>query len=140
MVNANRLIAKYEDSIRDNYAIVSSSMKGLHANAFFDLVTLSGINRNELAEVVFGISLKTMLRYKQDKKKLTPRSSETALKLFALYKQGIAVFGSTEAFNRWLSKPAFGLGNQIPMNLLNTATGIDLIREELTRIEFGNLA
>jgi uncharacterized protein (DUF2384 family) len=71
---------------------------------------------------------------------LNPRNSELILKLILLYKKGIEIFGNTESFNNWVSKPSFGLGSIVPYSLLNTTTGIDLIFEELVRIEFGDLA
>jgi uncharacterized protein (DUF2384 family) len=39
-----------------------------------------------------------------------------------------------------MAEPAFGLGNLVPGNLLDTITGIELITEELTRIAYGDLA
>ncbi len=140
MVNNQDLFSKYEKTIKDNYSIVMNSMKGVNAKMFFDLAMLTGMNKNRLAEDIFQISIKTINRYKEDKKKLNPRNSELILKLLVLYKKGVEIFASIDSFNRWLNKPAFGLGNQIPYKLMNTSTGIDLIFEELVRIEFGDLA
>ena len=50
------------------------------------------------------------------------------------------MFGSIEEFNKWIAEPAFGLGNKTPQDLLDTITGIELVGEELTRIEYGDLA
>lgn len=140
MTASQNVFNKYENSIKDNFAIVAGVMVGLNIHAFWDLVTVSGLNKEELAEDIVGISLKTIQEYEEGEKKLNPRDSEIVLKMLALYKKGIEVFGEIGSFNRWLLKPAFGLGNQIPYSLLNTATGIDLIFEELTRIEYGDLA
>lgn len=137
---SQKLLAKYENTIKDDYAIVMNSLNGVKANVFYDLVTISGLNKNQLAEDVFEISLKTINRYKQDKKRLNARNSEIVLKLLALYKKGIEVFGELEDFNKWLTKRAFGLGDKIPYKMMNTSTGIDLIFEELVRIEYGDLA
>jgi len=140
MVNSQKLLSKYKDSIKDDYSIVTNSVSGVSADTFFDLVIITGLNKNQLAKNIFEISLKTINRYKQEKKKLSPRNSELILKLLALYKKGIEVFGKLESFNNWLMKPAFGIGNKTPFSLMNTSTGIDLIFEELIRIESGDLA
>ncbi len=140
MMNQERILSKYENSIKDNISIVNHSMKGLSTAVFFDFVEISGINKNQLAEEIFEISLKTINRYKQDQKKFNPRNSELLLKLLALYKKGIFVFGQLSGFKQWLLKPAFGLGGKIPYELMITGTGIDLILEELIRIEYGDLA
>jgi uncharacterized protein (DUF2384 family) len=45
-----------------------------------------------------------------------------------------------EEFNRWLRKPAHGLGGRIPEQLLNYISGIELVSRELTRIEYGDFS
>lgn len=66
--------------------------------------------------------------------------SEQLLQLLALYKKGGELFGNSEAFNQWLNQPAFGTGGLIPFDLLYTPGGINLVMEELLRIEYGALA
>ncbi len=139
-MTAAKVLSKYKSSINSDLSIVRSANQGVNSIIFTELVEISGINRNFLAEEVFDVSLKTMLRYQKEKKKLNPRNSEIALKLLNLLNKGMEIFGSIDTFISWLNKPAFGLGEQIPLKLLNTNTGIDLIEEELTRIAFGALA
>jgi len=50
------------------------------------------------------------------------------------------LFGSAEAFHDWLHVSAYGLGNQVPVEMMDTITGIGLIEEELIRIAYGDLA
>ena len=138
--NTIELISKYQARIKDPLAIVNSSRKGVKVNAFFDLAIITGFKKDKLADDLLGISIKTLMRYRQDEKKLSPQSSEMVLKLIALYQKGVALFSEIKYFNNWLNKPAFGLGMQIPYDLINTSTGIDLIFEELLRIEHGDLA
>lgn len=134
------LLLQYENMVKSKYTIVQESMQGAKPQLFYDLVQLSGIEKNRLAEDVFHLSLKTIQRYKKEKKALSPRHSELALNLILLYSKGKEVFGELSSFHRWLKKPAFGLGGSIPFSFMNTITGIELIYEELTRIEFGDLA
>ncbi len=133
------IFLKYDHSIRDLFTIVVEAKKGINARAFFDVVSISGLDRNKLAGLM-NVSLKTLLRYKQQNKKLSATKSERVLKLIALYKKGNDVFGDAAAFRRWLEKPAYGLGEMTPMELMHTSGGIDLIREELSRIETGDVA
>lgn len=104
------------------------------------MVQLSGVEKKLFAEEVFDLSFKTIQRYSKEKKDFGARHTELALKLVFLYMKGKEVFGNLESFNRWLRKPAYGLNKKIPYNLINTVTGIDLINDELLRIEFGDLA
>ena len=137
---ATKIFDKYGSMIEDSIAIVKNSKKGIDPNIFFDLVVLADVKKESLADDVLGISLKTILRYAQEGKPLLPRYAESALKVIALYKKGVEIFGDKDQFNRWLQKPAFGLDGQVPYTLLGMTTGIDLVLEELIRIEFGALA
>jgi putative toxin-antitoxin system antitoxin component (TIGR02293 family) len=49
----------------------------------------------------------------------------------------VEVFEDLEKAKRWLKSPNYALGNQIPLNLLDTTEGIELVRDTLTRIEYG---
>jgi putative toxin-antitoxin system antitoxin component (TIGR02293 family) len=137
--NYSTLFSHYAKNIRDLRNIVLSANKGIQAKAFFDVASVSGIEKNQLAGIL-NVSLKSLIRYKQQNKKLSPGKSERVLKLIALYKKGQEIFSDVFEFRKWLEEPAYGLGNMIPIELLHTSGGIDLIMEELTRIEFGDLA
>jgi len=103
-------------------------------------IKTSSLPNKLIAEKVFEISTKTLYTYRQSGKKLPVRLNEQILKLEELYKKGIELFGSANEFNKWLKSESFGLGNTKPVNLLNSITGIDLVYEELVRIEFGATA
>jgi len=139
-MTAAKVISKYKSAINNDLSIVKSSNAGVSSKIFTELVEMSGISKRFLAEEVFDISLKTMMRYQKDNKKLNPRNSEIALKLMNLFRKGIEIFGTMISFMSWLNKEAYGLGDKLPITLMNTITGIDLIEEELIRIEFGALA
>ena len=133
------IIGTYSANTSNSLTIVTNAARGVNVNAFFDFITLSGYNKEEAANL-FNVSLKTFMRYKKENKNLAPLYGEMVLKLIALYKLGIDVFGNVPSFNNWLKKENFGLGNIIPKNLMNISGGIDLITEELENIKYGNLA
>lgn len=133
-------LGKYHRVISDDYSIMIKANEGISSMIFDDILEMSGIPKSVLAEQIFDMSVKTMFRYKRDNKTLSPRLSETALKVVNLLHKGLEVFGEIQSFRNWLNKPAYGLGDRVPLKLLNTNTGIDLIGEELLRIEHGVLA
>jgi putative toxin-antitoxin system antitoxin component (TIGR02293 family) len=57
-----------------------------------------------------------------------------------LYEYGIEVFGDRDNFNIWLNSRSIALGGRSPKELLDTKFGIDLVKDELGRIEHGVLA
>ncbi|MBU1101976.1 MAG: DUF2384 domain-containing protein [Bacteroidetes bacterium] len=135
----NEIMYQYGVSDLDKVALISRADEGLLSNSFFDLAEVSGIKREELAGFL-NISLKTLLRYSKEKKRLNSINSEQILKIFSLYHKGEEVFGGIETFNKWLRKPAYGLGDRIPYELLTTISGIELIYNELAAIEYGDFS
>jgi|GEM_PF-5475187 len=101
---------------------------------------LTKLPQKVLATHVFEVSEKTFMNYKKSDGTFSDHTAELIVKLKELYKKGELLFGDVNEFNNWLAEPAFGLGDLVPKNIMNTVTGIDLILEELVRIEFGATA
>ena len=133
------ILSKYEKSFSNSIALVADSKKGLHAQAVFDFISLSQFSF-PVIEKVLNKTIKTFTSYKKSQTNLDSTISEKLLKIFSLYDKGAVVFGNIEEFNKWIAVPSFGLGNRIPRDLLDTITGIELVYDELTRIEYGDLA
>jgi len=133
------VVLKYHANEESAFSMVNKAQRGLPVSAFSDLIEISGLANEELAGLL-DLSYKTIQRYQKDGKKLNAQNSEQLLKMISLYQKAEEIFGDLEYFNRWLRKPSVGLGNQKPLSFLQTFGGIDLIREELLRIEHGALA
>lgn len=115
-------------------------LKEESARIFQELIALTKLPLKFLAENVFEVTPKTFAKYRDEKIIMPSRISELAFKLKQLYQAGIEIFGSPQGFNSWLHEESYGLGNHKPDELLNTSIGIDLVFEELKRIEFGATA
>lgn len=84
-----------------------------------------------------GISLRTF-KAKPKSAALSFRVSEKVLALEELYKIGLDVFDSDKSsFQDWLKCKIPALDNNIPSDLLTSILGIDIVKEELLRIEHG---
>ncbi|MGZ3871456.1 MAG: type II RES/Xre toxin-antitoxin system antitoxin [Mucilaginibacter sp.] len=129
----------YKPFYTDDISLLTQSKKGLNAKAALDFLSLSGFTQDEFQET-FKTTVKTIQNHVTRELTLDAALSEKLLKSFALFDKGAEVFGSAGNFHQWLNTPAYGLGNQLPLNLMDTITGIQLIEEELIRIEFGDLA
>ena len=132
------LLIKYGQSIDNPMVAVMMAHKGMPSSSFNDVSRLFG-RQERLAELL-NVSVKTMQRYQKEDKILNPINSEMILTIIALFKLGLEVFGLKKAFINWLDKPAFGLGDIRPFDLMKTSDGIDLVKDELIRIEYGDLA
>ena len=129
----------YYNSVRQQIITGLNSNEKAH-EILGRFLKISSLPNKFLAEKIFEISTKTLYSYRHSWKKLPVRMNEHILKLEELYKKGLELFEYPEEFNRWLNSECIGLGNARPIDLLNTITGIDLIFEELIRIEFGATA
>ncbi|WP_316820200.1 antitoxin Xre/MbcA/ParS toxin-binding domain-containing protein [Pedobacter gandavensis] len=139
IVAETELIAPYQSLYHDSISLLKNSKSGLSAKAALDFLSLSGFSRDEFQDT-FKTNVKTIQNYVSNSSKLDAALSEKLLKSFSLFEKGIEIFGSAKAFHHWLNTPAYGLGNQIPFDLMDTFTGIILIEEELIRIAYGDLA
>lgn len=139
ITTVSEIIKTYKVNVNSNIDIAIKANQGIDAHSFFEMAKVTGYTKDELAKVL-STSVKTFSRYEKENKKLGPLRSELILKIMALFQKGIDLFGELTHFKNWLAKPAFGLGNQQPFDLIQTSTGIDLVLDELTRIEYGDLA
>ena len=135
----NEQAVVYQSLYANPISLLNSSKKGLDAKAALDFINLSGFTQEQFQDT-FKTTIKTIQNYTRLNLKLDAALSEKLLKAFALFEKGIELFGSAEAFNDWLHVSAYGLGNQVPVEMMDTITGIGLIEEELIRIAYGDLA
>ena len=137
--NSTKVYKQYSSYIRQEESNILSEPEAIYATAFDDMISVSSYDKNFAADLL-DVSYKTVARYKKDKKKFSPLQSEYILKTIVLFNKGNQAFGNKESFNRWLDKPAFGLGNRIPRTFISTVGGINFIIDELNRIVRGDLA
>lgn len=131
----------YEDDFRavdltDDYALVTTAHQGIGIHYFDQLLEASGIQKALLASLV-GVDPRTIDNYRKNGKRFDILEGEQLLKLGRLFFFGEEVFESMEDFRKWLEVESVGLGNIKPVMLLNTSTGVDLVYDELRRIEEG---
>jgi len=135
----DRVYKQYSSYIQQDESNILSEPEAIYATAFNDMITVADYDKDFAADLL-DVSYKTVTRYQKEKKKLSPLQSEYVLKTIVLFNKGNQVFGDKESFNRWLDKPAYGLGNRIPRAFITTVGGINFIIDELNRIAHGDLA
>jgi putative toxin-antitoxin system antitoxin component (TIGR02293 family) len=128
-------------SLDDSQALTLIQLirRGLHYSKFHDLYTEAAFSLSEWSKILH-ISERTMQRYETENKTFDPVQSEKIIQIAMLHKYGISVFGNSENFHTWLYAKNIALGGISPKDLLDSSFGIDLIKDELGRIEHGVLA
>lgn len=138
-VEASQELLAFDAVVQDPFSLVMAARQGILAKIAFEVADVLQLHLNQMADILHTTT-KTLHNYRLTKKKLNPAHSEQTLKLLALQIKGKEVFGNATTFRRWLEKPAYGLDEQAPLDLLETSGGIDLVMEEIERIAYGDLA
>jgi putative toxin-antitoxin system antitoxin component (TIGR02293 family) len=82
------------------------------------------------------ITQSTYSSKKKDRKLLDSPSTEKFLRLFSVVQNAEEILGQKEAKN-WLYRKIPSLGEQVPMDLLDTETGHRLVEQALLQIKYG---
>ncbi|MCU0378998.1 MAG: DUF2384 domain-containing protein [Bacteroidales bacterium] len=129
------------DNVDDNTIlyVIREVRKGIAYNSFTNAVRNVPLTLKEWSEIL-DLSERTMQRYKKDKRSFDTLQSEKIVQVTLLVRYGREVFGDEKKFNLWLNAENLILGSMKPKELLDSSFGIDLLKDELTRIEQGILA
>lgn len=119
--------------------IIEMVRLGIDFPYFDTIVDDSPFAMNEWSDFLH-LSERTMQRYKKEQTTFDPIHSEKILQIVLCNKYGADVFGNKEMFHSWLNTKNIALGNIKPKELLDNSFGIELIKDELTRIDHGVLA
>jgi len=85
-----------------------------------------------------GMSLRTYQRFKvAPGKPLSQEQSGRAWKFAEILAKATAVLGSQDEAEAWLERPAIGLEQRRPIDLLATPAGVRLVEDFLARLDYG---
>jgi putative toxin-antitoxin system antitoxin component (TIGR02293 family) len=131
---------KYADTeTGDVYQLIDRSRKGISFLEFKEFSSAFALSSADWSKLLH-ISERTLQRYRKEKKKFDPVHSEKILQLILLFNKGEELFGDRNAFIHWLKSPVVSLGKVNPITLLDNSFGVELVKDELSRIEHGVLA
>lgn len=120
-------------------SLITMMRAGIDYNSFNQFAKKSPFSNTEWS-IYLHLSERTLLRYRKEKRTFDALQSEKIIEIIILYKQGLALFGTEKKFNEWLCTDNLTLGKIKPKDLLDSTFGINLLKEELKRIEYGILA
>ncbi len=118
--------------------VVKSVRKGIDFNKFYFYYKNLPLTNKKWAEIL-GVSEKTIQTLVKNKRSLDSKKSEKLLAFLLLVQYGIEVFGSIESFKEWLLYKTPALKNNAPIDFLDTVQGISMLKEQIFKIETGNL-
>jgi putative toxin-antitoxin system antitoxin component (TIGR02293 family) len=114
-------------------------LKGLPSGALSHLVqNFVFLHWDDSFARAIGMSHRTYQRHISSKSKpLNPEQSGRAWKLAQILATAASIFGSKEEAEQWLERPAIGLNQHKPLDLLATPAGVELVEDFLIRVEHG---
>ena len=112
--------------------------RGLPGSALVHLIeTLTVLPKEMSLERAVGMSLRTYQRKEASTQTLSTEQSGRAWKFAEILAHATAVFGTQAEAEQWLERPALGLNNRRPIDLLSTPAGIEMVETLLGRLEYG---
>lgn len=132
-------IAKFNSKLVDAVELVKLSRKGIAISLFEEIVKSSSFTIKEWSKFLH-LTERTIQRYRKENRKFETLQSERIIEIAKLQVKGKEVFGSKAYFDDWMNSKIIALGNIKPVELLDSSFGIDMLMDELGRIEHGVLA
>lgn len=89
-------------------------------------------------EDAFGMTYRTYQRRRTPGgEPLSLEQSSKTWNFVRVLARATELLGNQDEAERWISAPVMGLGGQVPLDLLQTPAGLELVNNFLTRLEYG---
>ena len=135
LLGGPRILSRRITSALDAHELL---LDGLPGSALTHFVSHLILIQTDSLEKAFGMSLRTFQRRKDaPDKPLSQEQSGRTWKFAEILAKATDVFGSQEEAEQWLERPAIGLDQRRPIDLLATPAGIELVEQYLTRLAYG---
>jgi putative toxin-antitoxin system antitoxin component (TIGR02293 family) len=103
------------------------------------LKNLLDLSTNQFTKYLH-LSERTWIRVRNSNQRLSAVVSDRIYRLARIYALACEVMEDDTIAKEWLSRPQFGLGEKIPLDLLQTEAGTKEVEDLLWRIEYGIVA
>lgn len=120
--------------LRSPLETVALTREGLSGEVVNSLAEELEISKTELYSFL-PVSIRTIQR--KTPAILDKDLSDHLVQIARVVARGIEVFGAKHKAVHWLKSPCYTLDQTSPLSLLDTFTGVGIVLDELTRIEYG---
>ena len=93
-----------------------------------------------LSEIAIANAVMQLAAFKDladDAKELTPEASDCLLRIARVYAEALELFSDKNDVEQWMVKKSLTLGDQSPLDLLDTTVGFEIVFNEIKRIQYG---
>ena len=138
LLGGPRVLKRNVSSHLEAHDLLEAGIPAKALNHLVGRVAILRAHHHGALEKAVGISLRTYQRTKsRPSKSLSPEQSGKAWKFAELFSRVVSIFGSNSEAEAWFERPAMALEQRMPINMLSTPAGIELVEEHLTRLEYG---
>lgn len=123
-----------EPQLHSRIDFVRLSRKGISMKILEKILEYTSLTTKELVAIL-PISERQLMRY-EDTHVLKKDISSHLIQLVELFERGYQVFGK-EKFSAWIRTEICVFGGTKPLDLLDTAIGIEMVADVIGRIEQG---
>jgi len=133
VLGGKRMLKRKVDS---DFELTVLTREGLPVGTLTLLAEELKVDRKTVARVI-GISERTLSRRIAKGERLSAEESDRTVRLARVFALATDTFGTSQKASSWLQKPNRVLDGQIPLDLLDTDTGVRAVETVLGRIEYG---
>jgi len=135
LLGGPKVVGKYPADPLAAHEMIQRGLPNMVINRLFENMTTL---EPALIEGALGISLRTrQRREKHPTELLSQEQSGRTWKFAEILTRATPLFGSQAAAEQWLERPAIGLDQRRPIDLMTTPAGLELVEDYLGRIEYG---
>ncbi len=124
--------------ISNRIDLVDLSQRGIKKSSLLHLAEHLSLSVHQIAELL-PVGERTIQRY-TNSERFNQVTSEHILQIAEVVVRGKEVFDESRRLLDWLNSVCKALGDRTPLSLLNSRFGIELVLDELGRIEHGVFA
>jgi putative toxin-antitoxin system antitoxin component (TIGR02293 family) len=136
LLGGTRILRRPLKDALDVHEMLLQGLPGKALRHFIDNLII--LHKTASLEKAVGMSLRTFQRRKDaPQKPLTQEQSGRTWKFAEILAKATALLGSQEEAEQWLERPAMGLNQRRPIDLLATPAGVELVEDFLKRLEYG---
>jgi len=115
--------------------LVELGSQGLTKDAVLHLANYLSLSLKELADLL-PVTERTIQRYSSTDQ-LSTIVSEQVLHIAEVVARGMDIFEDKDKFLSWMMQPNTALSYKVPLKLLASRFGIEMVLDEIGRIEYG---